>query len=257
MCAPHRYDGMVILVSNQRKHAMITPPDPTAWPKIVSAQEWEEAQADHLKLEKALTRMRDAVAASRKRLPMVEIITPYTFEGENGPATLLDLFQGHRQLVLQHFMFHPEWDEGCDGCSMMADHMGPLAHMQARNTTYVAVARAPYAKLHAFRERMGWEIPFWSSYGTSFNEDFGMTVNNQENHGVSFLVRDDKRIFRTHLTTGRGVEDAISTFMLLDRTVFGRQETFEDAPEGWPQTEMYSWWRLHDRYDAEAVETCH
>lgn len=236
---------------------MTTLPEPAAWPNIVSMEEWKAAQAKQLKLEKALTRMRDAVAASRKRLPMVEITTPYVFEGEQGPATLLDLFQGHRQLILQHFMFHPDWDEGCDGCSMMADHVGPLAQMQARDTTYVAVARAPYAKLRAFRDRMGWEIPFYSSHGTRFNEDFGVTVNDEEDHGMSFLVRDGDRVFRTAFHNGRGVEDAISTFILLDRTVFGRSEQFEDAPEGWPQTEMYSWWRHHDRYETDQPATCH
>jgi predicted dithiol-disulfide oxidoreductase (DUF899 family) len=222
-------------------------------------QEWEAAQAKQLKLEKALTRMRDAVAASRRRLPMVEITTPYLFEGEHGPATLLDLFQGHRQLILQHFMFHPDWDEGCDGCSMMADHIGPLVHMQARDTTYVVVARAPIGKLLAFRDRMGWEIPFYSSHGTSFNQDFGVTVNDEEDQGMSFLVRDGERVFRTAFHKGRGVEDAISTFTLLDHTVFGRSEQFEDSPEGWPQTEMYSWWRHHDRYEADLVASgnCH
>lgn len=234
-------------------------PAPTSWPEVVSGDEWQQSQARHLKLEKSLTRMRDAVSASRKRLPMMEITTPYVFEGEDGPATLLHLFQGHRQLILQHFMFHPDWDEGCNGCSMMADHIGPLAHMQARDTTYVAVARAPLAKLTAFRQRMDWAFPFYSSHGTSFNEDFGVTVNDNEDQGMSFLVRDGDRVFRTHFTTGRGVEDAISTFVLLDHTVFGRQEQFEDAPAGWPQTEMYSWWNLHDQYERtpEEVASCH
>lgn len=236
---------------------MSTIPEPTEFPKIVSQDEWMQAQERHLKLEKGLTRMRDAVSASRKRLPMVEITTPYTFEGEEGSASLLDLFQGKRQLILQHFMFHPDWEEGCDGCSMMADHVGPLAHMHARDTTYVAVARAPLAKLKAFRERMGWEIPFFSSHGTSFNEDFGFTVNDEEDHGMSFFVRDGDKVYRTSFHKGRGVEDAISTFVLLDHTVFGRSENFEDAPGGWPKTESYSWWRLHDRYEAESGTHCH
>lgn len=232
-------------------------PTPTVWPHIVSQEEWEKSHEQHQKLEKALTRMRDAVAASRRRLPMVEITTPYTLQGEHGPATLLDLFDGHRQLILQHFMFHPDWDEGCDGCSMMADHVGPLAHMQARDTTYAAVARAPYPRLAAFKERMGWKIPFYSSYDTSFNQEFGVTIDDEEHHGVSFLVRDGDRVFRTHFNDRRGIEDAISTFMLLDRTIFGRQEEFEDSPAGWPQTEMYSWWRYHDRYDNGDGGCCH
>lgn len=238
---------------------MSTIPEPKSWPRMVAQEEWDQAQAKHLKLEKALTRMRDAVSASRKRLPMVEITSPYVFEGEYGPVTLLDLFQGHRQLMLQHFMFHPDWDEGCDGCSMMADHIGPLAHMHARDTTYVAVARAPIGKLISFRQRMGWEIPFFSSHGTSFNEDFGVTVNDEEDQGMSFFVRDGEKVYRTHSYKGRGVEDAISTFVLLDHAVFGRFEEFEDAPEGWPKTEMYSWWRHHDRYDnePEKIGDCH
>jgi predicted dithiol-disulfide oxidoreductase (DUF899 family) len=253
------YDARVVLVRNPGEIPMSTLPQATAWPTIVSEQEWKDAQAKQLKLEKALTRMRDAVTASRKRLPMVEVTKPYTFEGEDGPVSLLALFQGHRQLVLQHFMFHPDWNEGCNGCSMMADHVGPLAHMQARDTTYVAVARAPYEKLRSFRERMGWEIPFYSSYHTGFNEDFGVTVNDEEDQGLSFLVRDGDRVFRTHFSNGRGVEDAISSFVLLDRTVFGRQEEFEDAPVGWPQTEMYSWWKLHDQYEGElaTAASCH
>lgn len=232
-------------------------PTPNTWPQVVSPEEWQQAHIQHQKLEKALTRMRDAVAASRRRLPMVEITTSYSLQGEHGPATLLDLFGGHRQLILQHFMFHPDWEEGCDGCSMMADHVGPLVHMQARDTTYVAVARAPLEKLLAFRERMGWDFPFYSSFESRFNQDFGVTINDEEHHGVSFLVRDGDRVFRTHFNDRRGVEDAVSTFMLLDRTVFGRQEEFEDSPDGWPQTEMYSWWRHHDRYDDTSVGTCH
>lgn len=237
---------------------MSTISQPTSFPPIVSQEDWDAARKNHLKLEKALTRMRDVVSASRKRLPMVEITTPYVFAGEHGSASLLDLFGGYRQLVLQHFMFHPDWDAGCEGCSMMADHIGPLAHMQVRDTTYVAIGRAPIEKLTTFRQRMGWEFPFLSSFGTSFNEDFGVTVNDEEDHGVSFLVRDGDRVFRTGFNGGRGVEDAISTFMLLDHTVFGRQEFFEDAPNGWPQGEMYNWWRRHDEYEAaEIAGGCH
>lgn len=234
-------------------------PEPTAWPEIVSQEEWQQAQARHLKLEKGLTRMRDSVSASRKRLPMVEVTKPYVFEGEDGQATLLDLFQGKRQLILQHFMFHPDWDEGCDGCSMMADHIGPLAHLYVRDTAFVAVARAPLAKLLGFRERMGWKFPFYSSFGTDFNEDFGVTVNDEEDQGYSMFVRNGDRVFRTHSYHGRGVEAVLSNFALLDLTTFGRSEQFEDSPEGWPQTEQYSWWRLHDRYEGEPEKagSCH
>ncbi|MCA9833296.1 MAG: DUF899 domain-containing protein [Thermomicrobiales bacterium] len=236
---------------------MTTIPEPTAWPTIVSQEEWDVALTKHLRMEKGLTRMRDAVSASRRRLPMVEITTPYTFRGEEGEVSLLDLFGGHRQLVLQHFMFHPDWDEGCDGCSMMTDHIGPLVHMRARDTTFVAVARAPLAKLLAYRERMGWEVPFYSSFESSFNQDLGLTVNDEELHGVSYFVRNGDRIFRTFFSTDRGDEDAISTFILLDRTAFGRQESWEDSPAGWPQTEPYGWWRRHDQYEEVEGDCCH
>lgn len=187
----------------------------------------------------------------------MEITTPYKLQGEHGSASLMDLFGDHRQLVLQHFMFHPDWDEGCDGCSMLVDHVGPLAHMHARDTTYAVVARAPIEKLMRFRDRMGWTLPFYSAFESDFNQDFGVTVNDEEHHCVSFLVRKGDRVFRTHFNDRRGVEEAISTFTLLDRTVFGRQETFEDSPDGWPQTEMYSWWRHHDRYGQESDSSCH
>jgi len=227
----------------------------TAHPRIVSEREWRQDLDKFSKQEKALTRLRDAVAANRRRLPAMEVTTPYTFASERGSVSLLDLFDGKHQLILQHFMFHPDWDEGCDGCSMMADHIGPLAHMRARDTTYVMVSRAPLEKLLAFRKRMEWEdIPWVSSYETSFNEDWGFTVDDEEDHGISFLMRDGNRILRTSEIRARGIEDMISTFMLLDHTPLGRQEFFEDSPDGWPQSESYVWWRHHDRYDNDASE---
>lgn len=235
---------------------MSAPSAPTSFPPIVPLEDWQAAQDKHLKLEKALTRMRDAVSAARRRLPMVEVTTPYTFASEDGEVSLLDLFDGKRQLVLQHFMFHPDWDAGCDGCSMMADHIGPLAHLHARDTNFVAVARAPLEKLLAYRDRMEWKLPFYSSFGTSFNEDFGMTVDDEEHHGVSFFVRDGDRVFRTFVIFARGVENLLSTFWLLDSTVFGRQEEWEDSPAGWPQTEPYSWWRRHDEYESAEPAAC-
>lgn len=228
-----------------------------AMPRVVSEEEWQQSIEKFRKQEKALTRMRDAVAANRRRLPATEVTKDYSFESPTGRVSLLDLFNGKRQLILQHFMFHPDWDEGCDGCSMMADHVGPLAHMQSRDTTYVMVSRAPLQKLVTFRDRMGWDIPWVSSFESTFNEDFGFTVNDEEEHGITFLVRDGDRILRTSEIRARGAEEMISTFALLDHTVFGRQEAFEDSPEGWPQSESYVWWRHHDRYDDEAVGCCH
>jgi predicted dithiol-disulfide oxidoreductase (DUF899 family) len=180
----------------------------------------------------------------------VEITNEYVFQGEHGEARLIDLFGGYTQLILEHFMFAPDWEEGCDGCSMMADHIPPLAHFHARDTTYVMVSRAPLAKLLGYRERMGWEIPWYSSGETGFNEYIRATIVGEEQSGFSVFLRDGDRVFHTWHTSGRGVEPAIALFPLLDMTPYGRQETWEDSPEGWPQTEPYSWWRRHDQYEA-------
>ena len=135
----------------------------TPMPPIVSRSEWQKAREDLLVREKELTRLKDSVSAARRRLPMVEITQAYTFDAETGPATLLDLFDGRRQLIVQHFMFGPDWEQGCDGCSMMADHIGPLSHLHAKDTSFVMVSRAPLVKLLMFRERMGWKLPWVSS----------------------------------------------------------------------------------------------
>lgn len=225
----------------------------TALPPVVSREEWHVARARLLEREKALTRMRDAVSAERRRLPMVEVTERYTFQGEHGPANLLDLFDGRRQLILQHFMFHPDWEEGCVGCSMMADHLGPLAHLHARNTTFAAVSRAPLAKLRTYRHRMGWDFPWYSSQGTRFNEDFQATVNDEEHTSISVFLRDGDRIFHTWQTFGRGVEPVVTMYDYLDLTPLGRQESWEDSPAGWPRSEL-GWWRRHDSYETDGRE---
>lgn len=227
-------------------------------PPIVSREEWQAARERLLEREKAHTRAGDALAAERRRMPMVAISEEYTFQGEHGDARLIDLFGSHSQLIIQHFMFAPDWDEGCDGCSMMADHIGPLAHFHARDTTYALVSRAPIDKLRRFRARMGWDLPWFSSAGTTFNEDFHATVDGQEHHGVSVFLRDGDRVFHTWSTYNRGVEGIVGLFTLLDFTPYGRQEDWEDSPEGWPQTEPYAWWRHHDRYEGSPGEGgCH
>ncbi len=223
----------------------------TALPPVVTREEWRAARKRLLGQEKALTRLNDAVSAQRRRMPMVEVDAGYVFEGQDGPATLLDLFDGRPQLILQHFMFGTDWDEGCDGCSMMADHVGPLAHLHARGTSFVMVSRAPIGKLRAFRERMGWNLTWYSSAGTTFNEDFGVTVDGEEHHGLSVFLRDGDRVYHTWQTANRGVEVVVSAFQYLDFTPYGRQEAWEDSPQGWPQTEPYGWWRHHDRYDTD------
>ncbi|MFW6192242.1 MAG: DUF899 domain-containing protein [Gemmatimonadota bacterium] len=228
-------------------------------PEVVSPEAWREAREALLAKEKAHTRARDALAAERRRLPMVEIEKAYVFEGPSGDAALVDLFEGRRQLVLYHFMFGPNREEGCDGCSMVVDNMGHPAHLNARGVTRVLVSRAPRGKIEPFRERMGWTEPWYSSHGTDFNPDFGVgpetprpdAHQDGETFGLSVFLRDGDRVFRTYFTDRRGVEYLGSSFSYLDLTPFGRRETWEDTPEGRPQGPPYAWWRHHDRYDRE------
>lgn len=218
-------------------------------PNVVSPKEWQ-AEIDKLLVkEKELTRLGDAVNAERRRLPMVEINKEYVFEGENGKATLLDLFEGRRQLVVYHFMFAPEVDEGCPGCSWLVDAMSHPAHLHARDTSIVLVSRAPLEKLKTYQTRMGWKLSWYSSYGSDFNFDFGVSTDDGEEHGASVFLRESDNVYRTYFTGARGVEHLGSHWTYLDLTPFGRQETWEDSPKGWPQTEPYVWPRRHDDYD--------
>ncbi|MFS0900136.1 DUF899 domain-containing protein [Mycolicibacterium litorale] len=219
-----------------------------ALPPIVSRPEWERARADLLVREKELTRLKDAVSAARRRLPMVEVTEPYVFDTETGPLSLADLFDGRRQLIVQHFMFGADWEQGCEGCSMMADHIGPLSHLYAKDTSFVLVSRAPVGKLLAYRDRMGWDLPWVSSGASTFNEDYRLTVDGQERHGISVFLRDAERVFHTWSTYNRGEEPFMVVFDLLDLTPFGRQEAWEDSPPGWPQQPPYAWIRRHDEY---------
>lgn len=222
-------------------------------PRIVDVEEWADARRVLLQQEKALTRMKDSVAALRRRMPVVEVTTDYVFEGLDGPVRLLDLFGDQPQLIIQHFMFGEDWAEGCDGCSMMADHIGPLSHLGARRTAFAMVSRAPLAKLIPFRERMGWDLPWVSSGATSFNEDFGATHEGEERQAISVFVRRGERIFRSWSTFARGEEPFMLVFDLLDLTPYGRQETWENSQDGWPQEPPYSWMRLHDRYEDDSA----
>jgi predicted dithiol-disulfide oxidoreductase (DUF899 family) len=222
--------------------------DAPAMPPIVSRAEWEKARAQLLVKEKELTRLKDSVSAARRRLPMVEVTESYTFDSENGPVSLGDLFTGRRQLIVQHFMFGPDWTEGCDGCSMMADSIPPLSHLIAKDTSFVLISRAPLPKLLAFRDRMGWTLPWVSSVSTTFNEEFRATVDGEERQAISVFLRDGERIFHTWSTFARGEEPFMLPFDLLDLTPYGRQESWEDSPPGWPQRPPYEWMRLHDSY---------
>lgn len=167
---------------------------------------------------------------------------------------LVDLFDGRRQLILYHFMFAPGvdgWPEaGCPGCSFVVDHIGHLAHLHARNTSLVLVSRAPVANIKRYKRRMGWTVPWFSSSASDFNHDFGLTTDRGETFGLSVFLRDGQAVYRTYFTSGRGVEALGSPWTFLDLTPFGRQETWEDSPKGWPQTVPYRWWRRHDEYGA-------
>lgn len=266
---------------------------PDGYPKIVTPEEWHAARLALWKREKEFTRERDALNAERRRLPMVEITEDYAFEGPQGRVALRDLFEGRRQLIVYHFMFEPgdappgregePFDEGCSGCSFVADNVPHLAHFHARDTTFVLVSRAPLKKIAPFKKRMGWAIPWFSSFGSRFNYDFHATSDESvapieynymdkaellrrdetyhlqgEQHGFSVFLRDDAgRIFHTYSCYGRGLDLLMNTYNWLDHTPFGRQEAWEDSPAGFPQSETHGWLRHHDKYGAQpSAESC-
>jgi predicted dithiol-disulfide oxidoreductase (DUF899 family) len=225
-------------------------------PPVVSREAWEQAlQAFRVK-EKEATRARDALAAERRRLPRVRIERDWAFDGPDGKVTLRDLFDGRRQLLLYHFMFGPNQDAGCAGCSMFIDQLGHPSHLHARDTSFAVVSRAPIEKLERYRTRMAWNVRWVSSFGTDFNHEFGVgpetpragAYQDGETFGLSVLLREGGDIYRTYFTTARGVEMLGSVWTFLDLTPLGRQETWEDSPEGNPQTKPYEWWRRHDEY---------
>jgi len=239
-------------------------------PQVVSRDEWLAARRRLLAREKELSRQRDAVNAERRRLPMTSVDQPYVFAGRRGPASLLDLFEGRGQLLIYHFMFDPDWDEGCESCSFLADGIGNLAHLHARDTTLVMVSRAPLATIEPFRQRMGWTVPWYSSYRSSFNYDFHVTVDEAvapveynyrdlaslgpawhgwsgEMHGISAFLRRGERVFHTYSNYARGTDLVNGTYNWLDLTARGRQEDWEQPP-GRSDSPSMAWLRLHDRY---------
>jgi predicted dithiol-disulfide oxidoreductase (DUF899 family) len=236
-------------------------------PEVVSREEWLAARKELLVKEKELTRARDRVNADRRRLPMVQVDKPYMFEGPDGKVGLLDLFEGRPQLVMHHFMWtydidadgteHPR-DTACPSCSSSADGIGKLTQLHVRNTTLVAVSRGPYDKIVAFRERMGWTFPWYSSYGSDFNYDFHVNVDDRvapvllnfrteaelaeagipwteswrgEWPAISAFLRVDDAVYHTYSTFGRGIEQTANANGYLDLTAFGRQEEWEE-PKG-------------------------
>lgn len=234
---------------------------------IVSRGEWIEARKRLLTREKELTRERERLNAERRALPVVRLDKEYTFDGPAGPASLLDLFDGRRQLIVYHFMFHPDWEEGCPSCSFLTDNIGHLAHLHAANTTLALVSRAPVDKIEAYKHRMEWDIPWYSSHASDFNYDFHSTLDPSvvpaeynyrdqqeiearmgpipaggvEVLGASVFYREGNEIFHTYSTYARGVELLLGTFNFLDLTPLGRQEE-----EG-----TMNWLRRHDQYEGK------
>jgi len=225
-------------------------------PPIVSPQEWGAAREQLLAKEKELTRARDALAAERRRMPWMAVENEYELDGPEGKASLLDLFDGRRQLVVYRAFYGPEvttYAEGgsyperaCVGCSFVADQVAHPAHLSGRDTSLAFASRAPQAEIQGLKERMGWEhIPWYSIPDDSeFDSDFGV----REWHGTNAFIRDGERIFRTYFVDSRGDEAMGSTWSYLDITALGRQEEWEDSPEGYPQTPPYGWWNYHDAY---------
>ena len=232
-------------------------------PEIVSAPEWQAALADMLVKEKELTRARDAMAAMRRRMPWMPVDRDYRFEGPDGPANLIDLFGGRRQLIVYRAFMDPDvdhWPEhGCVGCSLMADHIGNLAHLNARDTTLVYASRGSQSDIGRIKARMGWNHPWYTMLpdaGAMFDVDFGV----DKWHGTNAFIRwpgdDGDRVFRTYFISDRGDEAFVNTWNFLDMTALGRQETWEDSPEGCPQTAPYQWWSWNDTY-GQAEECGH
>lgn len=216
-----------------------------ALPPVVSEAEWRGARDKLLAKEKAATRRLDALAAERRRLPMVRLARDYDFESARGRVTLRQLFEKRRQLILYHFMFASSWQSACPGCARRIDDVGHLAHLHARDTTFAAVASAPYARLAELRRRKGWRVPFYSSACSSFNADMGVAIDGEEDFGLSVFLSDDDHVYRTYFTAGRGVEPA-GFRHLLDLTPYGRQEEWEDSPAGWPQSPTHGWGSARD-----------
>jgi len=225
-------------------------------PPIVSAQAWAAAHAEMLVKEKELTRARDALAAQRRRMPWTPVPNRYAFDGPDGRANLLDLFDGRRQLIVYRAFMDPGvegWPEhGCSGCSLMADHVGDLSHLNARDTTLVYASRGSQQDITRIKDRMGWTIPWYTiveESGVAFDADFDVA----EWHGTNAFIREGDQIFRTYFVNNRGDEAFGTTWSYLDITALGRQESWEDSPAGYPQTPPYEWWRWHDAYGARTA----
>jgi len=230
------------------------------FPSIVTRDEWLEARKALLAKEKKFTRQRDALSEALRHLPMVKVEKEYVFDGPRGAVTLRDLFEGRRQLIVYHFMFGPDWDEGCKHCSCVMDNIaGGLIHLTARETSFAAVSRAPMAKLEAFKKRMKWTFPWVSSLRNDFNYDYYVTldpdrgerIDNYERSdmfgelpGLSVFFRDNDLILHSYSTYRRGLDMFLSMYHLLDVTPLGRQEEAGNSMSAGQR----SWIRYHDKY---------
>jgi predicted dithiol-disulfide oxidoreductase (DUF899 family) len=236
---------------------------PIPQPSIASREEWLAARQELLRKEKELTRARDALAAERRRLPMVKIDKNYVFEGPHGQVSMQGLFEDRRQLIVYHFMFAPEWEKGCSGCTGYVSELSDLSLLYERDTSFVLVSRAPLEKLERYKAEQGWSLPWVSSNGSDFNYDFHVTLDEAvapvvynyrdeaeleqqgkalpkgESHGLSVFFRSGDDIFHSYSTYARGCEGLTDTYSLLDTTPYGRQEDWEDSPPGWPQRPTY------------------
>jgi predicted dithiol-disulfide oxidoreductase (DUF899 family) len=236
-------------------------------PAIVSPTEWIAEREKLLVKEKELTRSRDTLAAERRRMPWMAVEKDYKFEGPNGELSLLDMFDGRRQLIIYRAFYAPDVttfpksggaypDRACVGCSMVADQVAHPAHLNARDTTLAFVSRAPQIEIQNLKKRMGWDLIPWFSLTDDFDKDFGV----DQWHGHNAFIRDGDKIFRTYLISGRGDEAIGTTWSYLDMTALGRQEQWEDSPEGYPQTPPYEWWNYHDAYregESTGAGCCH
>ena len=224
-------------------------------PPIVSPEEWKTAREKLLAKEKELTRARDALAAERRRMPRVLVEKEYRFDGPSGPASLLELFEGRRQLIVYRAFYEPGItttaegtsypERACVGCSFIADQIAHPAHLNTRDTTLVFASRAPQPEIQTLKERMGWQLIPWYTITDEFDADFDV----EQWHGTNAFYRDDDgRVYRTYFIDSRGDEAMGTTWAYLDITALGRQEEWENSPEGYPQTRPYQWWNYHDNY---------
>ena len=228
-------------------------------PSIVSSQEWEAARQLLLVKEKELTRARDALAAERRRMPWQAVDKKYVFDGPKGKASLIDLFEGRRQLIMYRAFYEPgitTYAEGtkrrypqigCVGCSFIADQIAHPAHLNARDTTLAFASRAPQIEIKGLKERMGWQHIPWYTITDDWDKDFGV----DQWHGHNAFIRDGDKVFRTYFIDSRGDEALGTTWSYLDMTALGRQEKWEDSPAGFPQTPPYQWWNYHDAYEGD------